>query len=185
MPDKIENRILGCCPNIGDPVLRDAVGKKLVIGASGKEQWQFGPNRNRRGFGRLLNPYLLNALANLDDLSSACLWMRFYPPPLRPIISGIMMIDVADKKTFFGFVNNQPYIAADTHRPEILVLGVIDAVELKPGLGRVHLKVEDSGFHCLLLLGRKSRQRFRKGISDTKLHDRPYTAKTFMTSSPK
>ena len=66
-----------------------------------------------------------------------------------------MVIHVAQKEAGIGLVNNQPDIAANPNRPEVLVLGPINFVKLQTRVGGIHLQVESGGLHRLLLIDRK------------------------------
>ena len=91
-------------------------------------------------FDRLVNHDLLNTLAHLDDLRCARLGVCFDAATLRPGIGVIVVSDIADQKAVLGLVDDQANVTIDPHRPEIGVLRLVDAVELKPRRGGVHLR---------------------------------------------
>jgi hypothetical protein len=71
-------------------------------------------------------------------------------------------------------VNNQPEIAADPHRPEALVLRLVQLVELHARTGRIHLQIEGRGLDELMLFACKSGEAVGEGVGDTKMHAFPY-----------
>ena len=77
--------------------------------------------------------------------------MCFQPAPSGPVVSLVVMIDVAEQQAARRLVHDQADIGADAHRPEILVLGFLDLVELHPRVDRIELQVEGSRFGGLLL----------------------------------
>ena len=67
-----------------------------------------------------------SAMQRHDGLARARLRMRFQPAPPGPVVSFVVMIDVAKQQTARRFVHDQADVGADAHGPEILVLGLPD-----------------------------------------------------------
>jgi hypothetical protein len=65
--------------------------------------------------------------------------MRLEFAPLRPIIGIIVVANVAEQKTRFALVNDQPDVAARAHRPEVLILRLVELVEAHARIRRVEL----------------------------------------------
>ena len=80
------------------------------------------------------------------------------------------MIDVAEQKTRFGFVNNQPNVAAYASGPEVLVFRVVDSMKSHSGIHRIHLEVERRGLNCLLLIARQPCEAIGESVGDEKFH---------------
>lgn len=98
--------------------------------------------------------------------------MPLESPPLGPAVGRIVVVDVAEKKARTALVNDQPKIAAETHRPEVLVLRPIELVEAHPGAGRVELEVEGSRLGELLLFSGQSGEARGEAVGDQKAHGR-------------
>ena len=62
------------------------------------------------------------------------------------------MIDKAEKKTRIALVNDQTDVAANPHRPEILIFRLIELVEAESRTCRVQLQVEGCALDQLLFL---------------------------------
>lgn len=75
-------------------------------------------------------------------------------PPLRPVIGLIVMVDIGEQNARGCLVHDDTQIAVHADRPEVLVFGLLDAVEMKPGRNRTHLKVHRRNLDGLLLLRR-------------------------------
>ena len=67
-------------------------------------------------------------------------------------------------------MDNQPDVIADPHRPEILVLRLVQLMELHPRIRRVHLEVERRRLDRLLFLACKAREAVGEGIGDAEFH---------------
>ena len=96
--------------------------------------------------------------------------MPLQPPPLGPLIRGVVMVHVAEQEARRGPVDNQPDVAADPGRPEALVLRPLDLVQLQPRPGRVHLQVERGGLDRLLLVAGQLRETVGERVGDAELH---------------
>ena len=80
--------------------------------------------------------------------------MRLDPPPLGPAIGVVMMTDIGEQQAAGGLVDDDADVAADADRPEIRVLGIVDAVELKSRPVRLGLKIEYRELDLLLFIAR-------------------------------
>jgi hypothetical protein len=58
--------------------------------------------------------------------------MGFDAPPLGPGIGLVVMVHIGEEQARRRLVHDDAQVAADAHRPEIRVLGAVDAVELQP-----------------------------------------------------
>jgi hypothetical protein len=114
--------------------------------------------------------HLLDALAHLDDLDGTGLGMRLDAPALRPRIGIIVVADVGKEEALRRLVDDDADIPVDPARPEIRVLGDIDAMQLQARIHRVGLQVEHGGLDPLLLVARQLGQRRLEGISDAEFH---------------
>src|ERR1044072_1792688 len=121
--------------HIAQPLYGNAVTQQFFV-VQVREQrgpwwlrlWDFDINRD-----------LLDPLAYLDQLSRASRWMRLQLPTLGPGVGLVMMIDVTQQKTRSCFMNDQPNITARTHRPEILILGLVEPVKSQSRTRRIEL----------------------------------------------
>ena len=110
---------------------------------------------------------LLDRLAYLDQLCCAGFRMRFQFAPLRPVIGLVVVIDVAEQQARLAPVNDQPDVAAHPHRPEILVLRLVELVEAHAGIGRIELQVERRRLDGLAL-ARQPGEAVGEGVGDAK-----------------
>src|SRR5688500_840995 len=78
--------------------------------------------------------------------------MRFDPPPLGPGISFVVMVDISDEHGLVRLVDDQANVPVHPRRPKVAVFAIVDLVELKSVTGGIHLQIEDTGLHCLLVL---------------------------------
>jgi len=69
-----------------------------------------------------------------------------------------------------GPVEDQPYIAAGTGRPEVLVLDVVEKVALQAWIGRVDLQFEGSELGRLLLFAAEFVQAGLEAVGKKKRH---------------
>jgi hypothetical protein len=83
----------------------------------------------------------------------------------------VVVADVAEQQARLAPVHNQPDVAADPHRPKILVLRLVELVEVHAGIGRVELQVECSRFDGLLFFATESGEAVGKGVGDAKFHN--------------
>ena len=176
--------------DVGQPVGGHADGEQRIIVQRGKQR-----RRGRRlllalgGLGkdeieRRRRGDFLHALPHLDDLDRAGARMRLDPAAFGPSVGVVVVADIGDQQALARLVNNQADVAIDARRPEIGVLAVVDAVQLKTVAGRVHLKIEDARLHGLLVRAGQPVEGSREGVRDQEVHGR-YTLNTFITSSPK
>ena len=158
-----EETVLAGRADVGQPVGGHADGEQRIVVQRGKQ----------RRWGRLLLLALgglgkdeierrrrgdfLHALAHLDDLDRAGARMRLDPPAFGPSVGVVVVADIGDQQALARLVNDQADVAIDARRPEIGVLAVVDAVQLKTVAGRVHLKIEDARLHGLLVEAADSR----------------------------
>jgi hypothetical protein len=130
MGGQVEDRILGCRSNIREPVLRNPIHQQLVIRILSKERRQDRLGRNQFCLDGPVHEYFLNALPHFDNLRSTSSRMGLNSSPFSPFICCVVVVNVANQKAVFRLVDDQTDVTAHPHRPEILVLGLVDAVEL-------------------------------------------------------
>jgi hypothetical protein len=109
---------------------------------------------------------LLDRLAYFHQLRCA----GFQLAALRPLVSFIVMANVAKQQAHFAAMNDQPDVAVNPHRPEILVLRFIELVEAHARIGRVKLQVERRRLHSLLLIASQTGEAVSEGVGNSKLH---------------
>ncbi len=81
-----------------------------------------------------------------------------------------MVIDVTEQQASLGLVDDQPDVAADANRPEVLVFGLFEFVKTHPGIRRIELQVERGRLDGLLLFASQSYETVGKGVCDTEFH---------------
>ena len=81
-----------------------------------------------------------------------------------------MVIDVAEKKIRTCLVNDEPQVATDSYRPEVLVLRPVELVEPHPGAGRVDLEIERRRLGELLLVRRQPGEARGEAVGDQEAH---------------
>ncbi len=113
---------------------------------------------------------LLHGLPDLDQLCGAGLRMRLQLAPSRPVIRLVVVVDVAEQEIGIALVNDQPDVAAHPHRPEVLVLHLVDLVEAHAGIGRVELQIERRRLDGFLLVAGQAGKAVGEGIGDAKVH---------------
>ena len=67
-------------------------------------------------------------------------------------------------------MNDQPDVAVHPHRPEVLVLRLVELVEAHAGIGRVELQVERRRLDGLLLVAGQSGEAVGESVGDAKFH---------------
>jgi hypothetical protein len=96
--------------------------------------------------------------------------VRLNPAARRPGVSVVMAPDIGDQHALACLVNDQPDVAVDPRRPEVGVLAVVEAMQLKPVAGRVHLQIEDARLHGLLVKAAEPIEGGGEGVGDQKVH---------------
>ena len=168
-----QQRVLICLFNVVEPLGGHAVAEQFIIGHSGEKKLLFGDMFRLRGkFGLHVNRDndLLHRLANLDQLRSARFGMRLQFPPFRPVISIVVVVNVTKQKASIALVDDQPDVAVDPHRPEVLVLRLVELVEAHSGTGRIDLQVERGGLDGLLLVAGQPGEAVGECVRDAKFH---------------
>jgi hypothetical protein len=70
-------------------------------------------------------------------------------------------------------VQDDADVTACTHRPEVLVFGLLDPMQAHAGMRRVQLQVERRGFDRLLLVAGQAGQAVGEGVGDAEVHHTP------------
>ncbi|MDO3434519.1 hypothetical protein QWJ46_17725 [Rhizobium sp. CBN3] len=78
------------------------------------------------------------------------------------------MVDIGEHHAVAGFVDDNPEITADTHGPEVRILGCVDPVELQTGPVRIGLQVKRRQLHLLLLVIGQLGERGRKAVGENR-----------------
>ena len=168
MVRKVQKTIFVGLAYITQPFRRYSVVQQFIVGDLGKKR---SPCRCRLCYLNILrDENLLNGLANLHQLRSTRFWMRFQFPSLGPGVCLVVMIHVAEQQTAQRFVHDQADVGADAHRPEVLVLGLVDLVQLHPGVDRIKLQVEGSGLDGFLLVSGQTGEAVGKSVGDAEVH---------------
>ena len=92
--------------------------------------------------------------------------MDFQPTPFGPLVGFIVVVDVAQEEVTLGLVHDNADIGAYPHRPEMLVLGFVDAMELETRVGRIYLEIESGILDGLLRLNGEAGEAICKTIRD-------------------
>ena len=87
----------------------------------------------------------------------------------RPIVSSVVVSDVATQQTEISLVNNQADIAIDANRPEILVPSPIEFVKLQSRIGWIQLQFKGSRLDRVLFVACQFGEAVRKRVGDSKL----------------
>src|SRR6266516_3150184 len=96
--------------------------------------------------------------------------MRFQFSPFRPVISIVVVADIAEQEARSALVNDQPDVAAYSHRPKVFVPHLIELVEAHAGIGRIELQVERRRLDGLLLVAGQSGEAVGECVGDAELH---------------
>jgi hypothetical protein len=67
-------------------------------------------------------------------------------------------------------VDNQPYVAANPHGPEVIIFRLVDLVEILAGIGGIKLQVERRCLSSLLLLTGQTSQAISKRVGNEEFH---------------
>lgn len=67
-------------------------------------------------------------------------------------------------------MDDQPDVGAHPHRPEVRILRLAQPMELHPRVSRIHLQIEGSRLHRLLLVAGERRQAVGEGVGDEEVH---------------
>ena len=158
---EVEQGVLGGGAHVAQPFDGHAVAQQVVVRRAAEDRF---PRRRGtaggHGSGGPWNVHLhvprhrdlAHRLANLHELRRPGGRMPLQPPPLGPLVRGVVMVHVAEQEARCRPVDDQPDVAADPGRPEALVLRPLDLVQLQPRPSRVHLQVERGGLDRLLLV---------------------------------
>jgi hypothetical protein len=96
--------------------------------------------------------------------------MRLQLAAFRPLIGLVVVIGVAQHQAVFEAVDDQPEVARHPHRPEVLVLHLVELVEAHAGVGGVDLQFQRRQPDGLLLVVRQPRKAFNEGRGDAEFH---------------
>src|SRR5688572_3925060 len=98
--------------------------------------------------------------------------------PFCPPVGLVVMTDIAEKDASGRPVDDKTDIAADAHRPEILILGAVELVKTQTGGRRIYLEIEGGRLDRLLLVAGQPCQAVGEGIGDQKIHGPASTSST-------
>src|SRR5437016_13287726 len=96
--------------------------------------------------------------------------MHFQLPALRPLISLVMMTDVAEQETIRGLVDNQPDIFTHAYRREVRIPRLVEFMELQAWMCWIELQVKRRCLDCLLLLPRQPGKTIGKCVRNSEFH---------------
>jgi hypothetical protein len=173
---KREEAVLARGADIGQPICGDADRQQRIVIEGGEQSRRSG--RHLLAVGSLGKDEVerwgrrdfFHALAHLDDLNGAGARMRLNAAAFRPRIRVVMVADIGDQQALAGFVDDQSNVAIDARRPEIEVLALVDAMQLQTVAGWVHLKIEDTRLHRLLVQAGQAVERSSEGVRDQEVH---------------
>ena len=100
----------------------------------------------------------------------AGLGVRFELTPLRPMISPVVVVDVAKQQAGIGPVYDQSNVRVHADRPETLVFGPVQLVQLQTRMGGIQLQVKGRCLDGLLFVSRQFGQTIGKGVGDAEFH---------------
>ena len=147
---EFQHTVFGGCPHVLQPFYWHAVTQQLVVREVGKKQ------RLRRSCYLSLhinrNMDLLDNLTQLHQLGRAGGGVCLQLPALGPLVSVVVVADIAKDDIFTSAVENYPKVETDAGRPEIWVPCAGEPVQAEAGVGRVDLQVKSSSLSSLLLL---------------------------------
>ena len=63
-----------------------------------------------------------------------------------------MVVHITKQKAGCCLVHDQPDVAAHTHRPEVLIFGLVKFMQAHARIDRIHLQIESSRLDELLLI---------------------------------
>jgi hypothetical protein len=112
MLGELEQPVLVDGPHGAKPVFRHAIGEQDVVRVVRKQR-RLDVHHRRRRLG--IERHFLDSLPDLDQLCRAGARMPLDPPPLRPRIGLVVMIDVAQQDALLGLVHDQANVAADPY----------------------------------------------------------------------
>ncbi len=178
-----QQAVFGSGFDILQPLNGYAVAQQFNVRPTGKQQfgwcawpwckWQFGLHIDR-------HHHLLDSLTHLHPLRRPRAGVGFKLAALRPVISLVVVIHIAQQQTAVGLVNDDADVAASTRRPKVLVFGLFNAVQADAWLRRVDLQVKRRGFDPLLLVAGQACQAVGEGVGDAKVHQNARETPAFM-----
>ena len=68
--------------------------------------------------------------------------MRLQFASFRPVVSLVAVVNVTEQKGCIALMDDQANVAANTHRPEIFVLRLVEFVKTHARIRRIDLQVE-------------------------------------------
>ena len=162
--------------DIGQPIGGHADGQQCIVVQRSKQRpWRCRLLQALGGLGEdkiegRREGDFLHPLAHLDNLNGTGSGMRFDPAAFRPGIRVVVVADVGDQQAVACLVDDQTDVSTDARRPEIEVLALVDAVQPKTVAGRIHLQIEDAGFHRLLVQTGQAVERGGEAVGDEEVH---------------
>ncbi len=96
--------------------------------------------------------------------------MRLQLAAFGPVVGLVVVIDVAEQQAVSRLVDDQPDVAADADRPEVLVLRLVELVKLMPGLAGLSCKIERRRLDGLLLVAGQAGEAVGEGVGDAEFH---------------
>jgi hypothetical protein len=83
------------------------------------------------------------------------------------------MVHIAEQNAQIAPVDDQSDVAADSHRPEVLVLCLVEFVKSHSGTGRVKLQVKGGRLDGLLFFAGQFGEAVSEGIGNKEFHHFP------------
>lgn len=113
---------------------------------------------------------LPHQFSDLDELRRARGRVGFELVSRRPGVGVIVMTHVAEEQARTRAVDDQPDLLVDPDRPEVLVPGAVQLVELHPGARGVELEIEGGGLDGLLLGAGELGEAGGEGVGNAEVH---------------
>jgi len=97
--------------------------------------------------------------------------MRLQLPPLSPVVGFVMVIHIAEQQAALCLVDDEPDVAARPHRPEVLVLCLVELVEAHSWTRGIYLQVKSRGLDGFLFVTCQAREAVSEGVGDSEVHE--------------
>ena len=115
---------------------------------------------------------MLDPLGEFDELGCTRRRVAFYPAPLGPRISCVVVPDITKQQARGCSMDDQADVFIDPNRPEIRVAGPFEPMKAETRVRQTQLEVECRCLGRLLLRPVQPGEAAGKGIRDAEFHHR-------------